>query len=450
MINSTYWMPFTANRWFKKNPKIMQSALGMYYYTSSGNKILDGISGLWCCNLGHGRKEISDAVAKQMCDLDYATAFQVSHNAVHVLSDRLIDLLSKSEYTRNLKHVFFTNSGSESVDTALKIALAYHKVTNSPEKIILVGREKGYHGVCFGGMSVGGIDNNKKQFRPILANIEHLPHVLDINKNSYSKGFPAFGVEHADYLQKIIAKHGPDKIAAVIIEPFSGSAGVIVPPLGYLQRIHEITKKNNILLIFDEVISGFGRVGDIFAAARWEVKPDIITSAKAITNGCIPMGAVFISDFIYDSLMQGDERAIELFHGFTYSGHPVACAAALASLDIFESEDLFKRSREIECYWQDAVHSLKGLPNIIDIRNIGLAAAIEFKSDDPNLQGFYGYNIFDFCFNRGLLVRHTGDIVALAPPLIISKKEIDMIIDTLSLAIKYVAKTNNTSSISLL
>lgn len=440
-IGTSYWMPFTANRQFHKNPKVINSAKGLYYYTKDGAKILDGISGLWCSPLGHGREEIASAVKNQLLELDYATAFQVGHTQAYKLTDRLVEQVNKSPYTNKLKHIFFTNSGSESADTALKIALAYHKSQGNNSKIILIGREKGYHGVNFGGLSVGGIDNNKKQFGPLLQNVEHLPHLLNIEKNAFNRGFPEYGLEQASYLETLIEKHGADKIAAVIVEPFSGSAGVIVPPLGYLQKLREITKQHNILLIFDEVISGFGRVGDMFAAQRWQVEADIITTAKGLTNGAIPMGAVFISDFIYNSLMQGDDRYIELFHGYTYSGHPVACAAANACLDIFQQENIFTRVHELEQYWQDAVHSLKGLPNLIDIRNIGLAAGFEFKAPSDSFTGLYGYKIFSECFERGLLVRHSGDIIALAPPLIVNKAEIDYCIDILSESIKVVTKS---------
>lgn len=438
-MSSSYWMPFTANRQFLNKPKHITSAEGIYYQSSDGKKILDSISGLWCSNLGHCRPEINNAITKQLNTLDYCTSFQVSHNNIEELSDRLVNICSKSQYTQNLKHIFYTNSGSESADTALKIALAYHKSLGNHNKTILIGRQRGYHGTCFGGMSLGGIENNKKQFRPLLQNTDHLPDLLDIDKNAFSKGFPLYGVEHTQHLDNLISKHGADNIAAVMIEPFSGSGGVIIPPVGYLQKIREITKKHNILLIFDEVITGFGRVGDFFASQRWQVQPDIITTAKGITNGAIPMGAVLVSDFIYDALMHGDERIIELFHGFTYSGHPVAAAAALACLDIYEQPGFFEHTQKLEVYLQDCIHNLKGLPNIIDIRNIGLAAAIEFKAPNNDLTGKYGYYIFDYCFNNGLLVRHSGDIVVVAPALIVTKEQIDFIVHTLKQAIIYAA-----------
>lgn len=436
---SSYLMPFTANRQFQNNPKIFTSAKGLYYYTQDGKQILDGMSGLWCCNLGHGRPEIISAINKQLNTLDYATAFQVGHESAFELSTKLVEMSAQSEYTKNLQHVFFCNSGSEAVDTALKIALAYHKANGEHQRTILIGREKGYHGVGFGGMAVGGLENNKKQFLPLLPNVDHLPHLLDIEKNSFSKGLPRFGLEKADYLEVLINKYGPEKIAAVIVEPFSGSAGVIIPPIGYLQRLREITKQYGILLIFDEVISAFGRVGSLFAAQRWQVQPDMITMAKGLTNGVIPMGGVMLSEVIYNQLMQGDERYIELFHGYTYSGHPVACAAALACLQIYQKDNIFARSIELEHYWQEAIHSLKDLPNVIDIRNIGLAGAIEF-SVPKELSGLYTYQIFTRCFNNGLLVRHTGDIIALSPPLVITKKQIDNIIAILGEAINYIAQ----------
>ena len=434
-MHDSYWMPFTANRQFKNNPKILSSARGIYYFTGN-QKILDGMSGLWCCNLGHARTEIASAVNQQINNLDYATAFQLGHNTAFELANKLVELSNQSPSTNNLKNVFFCNSGSEAVDTSLKVALAYHKANGQPQRTILIGREKGYHGVGFGGMAVGGLENNKKQFLPLLPNVEHLPHLLDIDKNSFSKGSPKHGIEKADHLEFLIEKHGADNIAAVIVEPFSGSAGVIIPPLGYLQRLREITKKYGILLIFDEVISGFGRVGALFAAQRWGVQPDMIIMAKGLTNGVIPMGAVMIDGAIYNKLMQGDEKYIELFHGYTYSGHPVACAAALACLKIYQDENIFAQSIELENYWQEKLHSLKGLPNIIDIRNIGLAGAIEFKPPTPELVGLYAYNIFDYCFKNGLLVRHTGDMIALSPPLVINKAEIDFMINILADAIK--------------
>lgn len=439
-MNTSYWMPFTANRQFRKSPKFIESAQGLYYYTKDNKKIIDGISGLWCSNLGHGRTEITEAVQQQLSKLDYATTFQIGNESAFLLSEKLVELASKSEHTKHLKHVFYTNSGSESADTALKIALAYQKACGKTNKTILIGREKGYHGTNFGGMSVGGIANNQKQFLPLLQNIDHLPHLLDIERNAFSRGFPEFGLEHAEYLETLIQKHGADNVAAVIVEPFSGSAGVIVPPLGYLQKLREITSKHDVLLIFDEVITGFGRVGDSFAAAKWQVQPDIITTAKGITNGCIPMGAVFIADYIYQTMMQGDERYVEFFHGYTYSGHPVACAAALACLKIYHDENIFNKCSELESYWQDAVHSLQGQTNLIDIRNIGLAAAFEFKAPSEELTGLYGYNIFQQCFEKGLLVRHSGDIIALCPPLIINKNDIDNIIGILGDAVEQVGK----------
>ncbi|GIU17874.1 aspartate aminotransferase family protein [Shewanella colwelliana] len=428
-----YWMPFTANRQFKQNPRLLAQAEGMYYKDVDGRPVLDATAGLWCCNAGHGRKAISEAVSKQIHEMDYAPSFQMGHPLAFELAQRLAAIAPEG-----INKVFFTNSGSESVDTALKIALNYHRARGEATRTRFIGRELGYHGVGFGGISVGGIGGNRRTFsQQLLQGVDHLPHTLDINTNAFCKGLPETGAEKADVLEQLVTLHGAENIAAVIVEPMSGSAGVILPPQGYLKRLREITKKHGILLIFDEVITGFGRVGDAFASQRWDVKPDMITTAKALNNGTIPMGAVLIDDGIYDASMDAPEGAIELFHGYTYSGHPVAAAAALATLDIYEEEKLFERSRSLEGYFEQAVHSLKGLPNLIDIRNTGLVAGIQFAPSDKGI-GKRGFGIFETCFKNGTLVRATGDIIAISPPLIVDRQQIDHIVNTLSDAIKSV------------
>ncbi|MGI9274777.1 MAG: aspartate aminotransferase family protein [Endozoicomonas sp.] len=428
-----FWMPFTANRQFKETPRLIDSAEGVYYQTTEGQQVIDGCAGLWCVNAGHGRREITEAVSRQIAKLDYASPFQMGHPVAFEFAERL------TEHTPgNLNKVFFTNSGSESVETALKIAIAYHRARGEGTRQRLVGREKGYHGVGFGGISVGGISNNRKAFGSLLNGIDHLPHTLNIKVNAFSRGLPEHGAELADELERIVALHDASNIAAVIVEPMSGSGGVIMPPEGYLKRLREITRKHGILLIFDEVITGFGRVGEAFAATRWDVQPDIITSAKGLTNGAVPMGAVFVSDDIHEAFMQGPEEMIELFHGYTYSGHPVASAAGLATLDIFEKENLFQRTLQMESYFEDAVHGLKDLPGVIDIRNTGLVACVEFAPDD-DAPGTKGYRIFKQCYDNGALVRFTGDIIAMSPPLIIEKQQIDELIGKLTDAIKTAA-----------
>ncbi|GAA4648773.1 aspartate aminotransferase family protein [Kistimonas scapharcae] len=425
-----FWMPFTANRQFKAEPRMLTSAEGMYYTNDKGEKVLDGTAGLWCVNAGHGRREISEAVARQVAQLDYAPPFQMGHPLAFEFAERL------TEHTPgNLNHVFFTNSGSESVETALKIAIAYHRARGEGTRQRLIGREKGYHGVNFGGISVGGIPNNRKVYGSLLNGVDHLPHTLNIKLNAFTKGLPENGIELADELEKIVALHDASNIAAVIVEPMSGSGGVIMPPKGYLRRLREITRRHGILLIFDEVITGFGRVGEAFASTRWDVVPDIITTAKGLTNGAIPMGAVFVSDEIHDTFMQGPENMIELFHGYTYSGHPVGAAAGLATLDIYERDGLFQRTIEMESYFEEAVHSLKGLPNVIDIRNTGLVAAVELAARDGK-PGARGYEVFKNAYEHGVMVRCTMDILAMSPPLIIEKPHIDQLVGTLENAIR--------------
>ena len=412
-----FWMPFTANRQFRQTPRLLASAEGMYYRDVDGRQILDGTAGLWCCNAGHARPRIVEAVARQVATLDFAPNFQMASPLPFVLAERL-----KAIAPRPLDHVFYTNSGSESVDTALKIAIAYHRARGEGQRIRLIGREKAYHGVGFGGISVGGLPNNRKWFGPGLPGVDHLRHTLDIGRNAFSRGLPEHGIELAEDLERLVQLHDASTIAAVIIEPISGSAGVVLPPPGYLQRIREICTRHGILLIFDEVITGFGRVGEAFAAQRFGVTPDMMTVAKGLTSGCVPMGAVFASTSIHDAFMQGPDNAIDLFHGYTYTGHPLACAAALATLDTYEEEGLFQRALELEQYWQDGLHALRG-PNVVDIRNYGLIGAIELAPQGA--PGARGYQVLERAFRKGLLVRVTGDTVALSPPLIVERRHID-------------------------
>lgn len=429
-----FWMPFTANRQFKGSPRLLVAAKDMHFRSADGRAILDGTAGLWCVNLGHGRERINEAVARQVRELEFAPTFQMAHPLPFELAARLV-----RHMPGDIEHVFFTNSGSESVDTALKIAIAYHRVRGEAARTRLIGREKGYHGVGFGGISVGGLGNNRKNFGPLLPGVDHLPHTFDLEHNAFTRGVPDWGVHLADVLERIVALHDASTIAAVIVEPVQGSAGVILPPHGYLQRLREICTKYGILLIFDEVITGFGRLGTPFGAQYFDVQPDIITTAKGITNGAVPMGAVFVRKHIHDAFMNAGlaPDAIELFHGYTYSGHPVACAAALAALDIYEQEGLFTRGAELAPYWEDAAHALRSEPNVIDIRNIGLVAAVEL-APRPDRPASRAYEVFTRCFERGVLVRHTGETIALSPPLIVEKPHIDQIFTTLAEAIRAV------------
>ncbi|MFD1986391.1 aspartate aminotransferase family protein [Mesorhizobium newzealandense] len=420
---SAFWMPFTANRQFKQAPRMMVSAKDMHYTTSDGRKVLDGTAGLWCVNAGHCRPKITEAIQHQAAELDYAPAFQMGHPIVFELANRLVDLAPKG-----MDHVFFTNSGSESVETALKMAIAYHRAKGEGSRTRLIGRERGYHGVNFGGISVGGIVTNRKMFGTLLGGVDHMPHTHLPEKNAFTKGVPEHGAELANELERIVALHDASTIAAVIVEPVAGSTGVILPPKGYLQKLREICTKHGILLIFDEVITGFGRLGTPFAADYFGVTPDIMTTAKGVSNGVIPMGAVFVKKEIHDAFMTGPEHMIEFFHGYTYSGNPIACAAALGTLDTYKEEGLLTRGEELAPYWEDALHSLKGEPNVIDIRNIGLIGAIELApiAGQPTKRAF---SAFVKAFERGALIRTTGDIIALSPPLIITKGQINELID---------------------
>lgn len=420
-----FWMPYTANRQFKSNPRMLVSAKDMHYTNSEGGKVLDGTAGLWCCNAGHGNRKIVEAVSNQISELDYAPAFQMGHPKAFELAARVSAMLPNG-----LDHVFFTNSGSESVDTALKIALAYHRARGEGARTRLIGRERGYHGTGFGGISVGGIVANRKNFGTLLTGVDHMPHTHLPEKNAFSRGIPEYGEELADELERIVTLHDASTIAAVIVEPIAGSTGVIMPPKGYLERLRKICTKHGILLIFDEVITGFGRLGAAFATDYFGVQPDMITMAKGLTGGTIPMGGVVCSKEIYDTFMDAPENTIELFHGYTYSGHPVAAAAGLATLDVYKEEGLFERANDLASYWEDGVHSLKGCPNVIDLRNLGLIGAIELESI-PGKPTARAFDAFLKCYEKGVLIRTTGDIIALSPPLIIEKSHIDEIFDTI-------------------
>jgi len=422
---NAFWMPFTANRQFKKAPRMLVSARDMHYTSADGRQILDGTAGLWCCNAGHCRPKITRAIQQQAGELDYAPAFQIGHPLAFELANRILDIAPD-----NMAHVFYTNSGSEAVDTALKIALAYHRARGEGTRTRLIGRERGYHGVGFGGISVGGIVNNRRFFGSLLAGVDHLPHTHLPDRNGYVKGQPEHGADLADELERIVALHGADTIAAVIVEPVAGSTGVILPPKGYLQRLREITRKHGILLIFDEVITGFGRLGAPFAAQYFGVQPDLITCAKGLTSGVIPMGAVLATAEVHDAFMTGPEHMIELFHGYTYSGSPIASAAAIATLETYREEGLFERCAEIAPYWQEALHSLRGTRHVIDIRNLGLIGAVELEpiAGEPTKRAF---SAFVKAFEKGILIRTTGDIIALSPPLIIERAQVDHLIGTL-------------------
>jgi len=427
------WMPFTANRRFKRDPRLLVAAEGMYFTSYDGQRILDGIAGLWCCNAGHCHPKIVAAVREQVGRLDYATAFNLGHPGAFELAGRLAALAPGT-----LDHVFFVNSGSEAVDTALKIALGYHRVRGEAARTRFIGRERGYHGVGFGGISVGGIVSNRRMFSAaMLPGVDHLPHTHDLARNAFSRGQPAWGAQCADELERIVALHDPSTIAAVIVEPVAGSAGVLPPPQGYLERLRAICDRHGILLIFDEVITAFGRTGESFAARSFGVQPDLITVAKGITSGVVPMGAVLVDRRIYEAFMSGPEFAVEFFHGYTYSGHPLASAAGLAALDVYQEEGLFERARSLAPGFADALHSFKGARHVIDVRNIGLMGAIELapREGQPNERAL---DVFGRCFDAGVLVRTTGDTIALTPPLIISESEIARIVDTLRAALQAV------------
>lgn len=422
---SAFWMPFTANRQFKQTPRMFVAAEGMHYTTGDGRQVLDGTAGLWCCNAGHKRPKIVEAIQAQAAELDYAPAFQMGHPKAFELATRLRDMAPEP-----MEHVFFTNSGSESVETALKIAIAYQRAIGQGTRTRLIGRERGYHGVNFGGISVGGIVNNRKFFGTLMTGVDHLPHTHLPDQNAFTRGQPEHGAYLAEDLERIIALHGPETIAAVIVEPMAGSTGVLMPPKGYLERLREICTQHGILLIFDEVITGFGRLGSSFGAEHFGVMPDMITCAKGLTNGVIPMGAVLATKQIHDAFMTGPEHLIELFHGYTYSGNPMAAAAGLATLETYREDGLFERAADLAGYWEDGLHSLRDCPHVIDIRNMGLIGAVELEPivGEPTKRAFQA---FLDCYEKGVLIRTTGDIIAMSPPLIIEKPQIDQLFGTL-------------------
>jgi len=419
-----YWMPFTANRQFKAAPRMLSEASGMYYFSEDGRAILDGTAGLWCVNAGHGRAEIAEAVSAQLARLDYAPPFQMGHPDAFRFAEALAAIAPPG-----LDRIFFTNSGSESVETALKVALAYQRAIGEGSRTRLIGRERAYHGVNFGGLSVGGMVANRRAF-PTLPGVDHLRHTHDPEKNRFRTGLPAHGADLADDFERLVALHGAENIAAVIVEPVAGSTGVLPPPIGYLERLRTLTRRHGVLLIFDEVITGFGRLGSPFAATHFGVTPDIITAAKGITNGAIPAGATFVSRDIHDALKQGPDRQIEFFHGYTCSANPAACAAGLATLEIYEREGLLTRAADLAPYWSAAMMSLQTARHVSDIRTIGLVAGIELESR-KNALGARAFDAFVKAFERGLLIRVTGDTIALSPPLIVERDHIELMVSLL-------------------
>ena len=421
-----YWMPFTANRQFKQAPRMLARAERMHFWTPEGRQILDGIAGLWCVNAGHARPRIVQAIQQQAAEMDFAPPFNMGHPKAFELAQRLVEIAPAG-----MSKVFYTNSGSESVETALKMAIAYHRARGEGSRTRLIGRERGYHGVNFGGISVGGIVANRKMFGTLLAGVDHIRHTHDLARNAFTRGVPTHGAELADDLERLVALHDASTIAAVIVEPVAGSTGVLLPPQGYLQRLREICDKHGILLIFDEVITGFGRLGSPFAATHFGVTPDLMVTAKGITNGCVPMGAVFARQHIHDAFMNGPDHLIEFFHGYTYSAHPLACAAALGTLDTYAEEGLLTRGAAMAPTFEEALHALKGLPHVIDIRNIGLVGGIELASI-AGQPGKRAFDVFLRCWERGVLIRTTGDTIALSPPLIIEPQHIDQLVGTVA------------------
>jgi len=425
-----YWLPFTANRAFKAKPRLFVAAEGMYYTAADGRRILDGMAGLWCVNAGHAQPRIVDAIRAQAGSLDYVSSFQMSHPLAFKLADRIAALAPPG-----LDRVFFTNSGSESVDTALKIARAYHRARGDGGRTRLIGRAKGYHGMGFGGLSVAGIARHRRDFGPLLPDVDHLSHTHHPGHNAFSRGRPAWGAELADELESLAQIHDGSTIAAVIVEPVAGSGGVLPPPVGYLERLRQICDRHGILLIFDEVITGFGRLGAAFGSTALGVTPDIITCAKGMTNGAVPMGGVIVARKIYDAFMQGPANTVELLHGYTYSGHPLACAASLATIDVYEEHGLFQRTARIAAYWEECAHALREEPFVIDIRTIGLLAAIEL-APRPGEAGARGLTCAEYCFEKGVLIRGVGDTLVLSPPLIIEQAEIDRAFETIRAALR--------------
>jgi beta-alanine--pyruvate transaminase len=430
---NAFWMPFTANRQFKQAPRLLARAEGMHYFDEGGRPVLDAVAGLWCVNAGHNRPRIVQAIQGQAAELDFAPTFQMGHPKAFELASAVAAIAPAG-----MNKVFFTNSGSEAVETALKMAIAYHRARGEGSRTRLIGRERGYHGVNFGGISVGGIVGNRKMFGTLLGGVDHIRHTHDLARNAFSIGQPSHGAELADDLERLVALHDASTIAAVIVEPMAGSTGVLIPPLGYLNRLREICDRHGILLIFDEVITGFGRTGRAFGADTFGVTPDLMCVAKGITNGCVPMGAVICRQQVHDAFMNGPEHLIEFAHGYTYSAHPLACAAGLATLQTYAEEGLLTRAGELQGYFGESVHALRHEPNVIDVRNIGLVAGIELtpRAGEP---GRRAYELFTDCFRQGVLVRVTGDIVALSPPLIVQREQIDQIVDTLRQALRKLA-----------
>ena len=428
-----FWMPFTASRQFKSAPRMLAKAKDMHYWTPEGRQVLDAVAGLWCVNAGHARPKIVKAIAEQAEEMDFAPGFNMAHPKSFQLAEKLVTITPPG-----LDKVFFTNSGSEAVETALKMAIGYHRAKGEGQRTRLIGRERGYHGVNFGGISVGGIAGNRKTFGPMLGGVDHLRHTHDLKKNAFTHGLPEHGAELADDLERIVALHDASTIAAVIVEPVAGSTGVLIPPKGYLERLRAICDKHGILLIFDEVITGFGRLGSPFAATHFNVTPDLMTVAKGISNGCVPMGAVFAKRAIHDAFMTGPEHVVEFPHGYTYSAHPLACAASLATLETYEDEGLLTRAAKMAPMFEHAVHSLQESPHVIDIRNIGLVGAIELDSV-PGAPGKRGFDVMRACFDAGVMVRSTGDTIALSPPLIVEESHIDQAISTLADVLKTIS-----------
>ena len=429
------WMPFTANKAFKARPRLLVSAKDMHYQSDDGRAILDGTAGLWCVNAGHCRPSIIEAISRTAASLDFAPSFQMGHPLSFAFADKLVPLLPAG-----MRHVFFSNSGSEAVDSALKIALAYHQARGEPERRMFIGRTRGYHGVGWGGISVGGIEANRKTFAAqLMPHVDHLPHTHDLAHNAFSKGQPLWGAHLADALETMVATHGADRIAAVIVEPLSGSTGVLVPPVGYLERLRALCTQHGILLIFDEVISGFGRLGAPFAAQYFGVTPDIMAMAKGLTNAAVPMGATAVLGSIHDTIVNASARGIEFFHGYTYSGHPLAAAAGIATLEVYQQEGLFARALALSPVWEAAVHSLCDAPFVIDVRNLGLVAGIELEPR-PGLPGARAFDAFVNCFHeQDALIRVTGDIIALSPPLTISEEQIHELVAKVRRALEAIA-----------
>lgn len=425
-----YWMPFTGNRYFKQNPRLIERAEGMHCWSPDGHKLLDAVAGLWCCNAGHCHPRIVAAIKEQAATLDYSMAFQLGHPKAFELANKLTAMAPEG-----LDHAFFVNSGSEAVDTAMKMALAYHRLRGEGTRTRFIGRERGYHGVGFGGISVGGISPNRKMFSAMLPGVDHLPHTHSIEHNAFSRGLPAWGAHLADELENIVALHDASNIAAVVVEPIAGSAGVLLPPEGYLKKLRAICDRHGILLIFDEVICAFGRTADTFAAARMQVTPDLMTLAKGLTSGTVPMGAVLASAAIYDQFMTGPEQSIEFFHGYTYSGHPLAAAAGCATLDVYTEEGLIDNARDMQGPFADALHSLRGEPNVIDIRSYGMIGAVELQpiNQKPTARAM---DVFRRCYDDGVIVRTTGDTLAFSPPLIINESQISQIVDSVRRALQ--------------